>query len=403
MPVELPESEPPEVAPSPPRAIVWLGLLVVFMAAGVALALLTWPKGEPTNTAWFWVRLLGLPALTWCVAYGLRLHYYDQETERLQAEREVCEEDRAKALQFASEPLAVLGCAYLTGPGCGDVANSIAGGKLVLSAQTTQGGTDAVRHTALELQEDQAMPGGRYRACFTALLEQIAGAVEAVPNGVPFSVCLHLPSDVDQPALQNTWQSCWVGKGLRPAKAKLLAGEMGLMALDEWLDIRGGPALERVTLFVSAQLHDSPQQGSAETVVAMLLAWAPLAERSGLKARTMLHRPVESQSSGLESALSKVLLWGKATAGEVKHLWQAALLHEDKDALLQVASEIKLGFSQTDQLSGVHDIDAALGDSGVCAGWLAVALGIEHSQQTKVPQLAAWREGRLRLAIVQPS
>lgn len=398
MPAELPELEPPEVAPNPPRAIVWLGLFVVVMLAGVIIGLLTWPKIEPTDTVWFWVRLLMLPALAWSVMFGLRRHYYDEETDRLQAEREVREEDRNKALLFASEPLAVLGCAYVAAPGSADVASRIAKGERSLNAGTSLAGIDAVRHTALKLKEDDEVPG-RYRDCFNSLLERIAGAVAAVPDRMPFSVRLHLPADVDQVGLLNMWQSCWAGKHLRPVKAKALAVDQGLMALDEWLDIRGGPSLERATLFVSVQLHDNPPQMSAEAAVGVLLAWAPLAERCELKTQAMLHRPLELRTTGLDAALSKVLLWGKTTPAEVSDLWQAGLSGTDKGALLQAASDTKLGVAQTARFSGVHDIDLAIGHSGVCAGWLAVALGIEHAVQSGAPQLMAWREGSLRLAV----
>lgn len=272
MPVELPDGEPPEAAPAPPLAIVWLALFVAFMLAGVVSTLLTWPKTEPTGSAWFWMRLLGLPALAWCVAFGLRLHYYDEESERRRAEKEARQEDRDKALLFASEPLAVVGCAYLSAPGSEDLASKIAEGGPALKAQTSRAGSNAVRHTALDLLEDKNMPG-RYRACFRELLNQVADAVTAVPRNVPLDVRLHLPADADRESLLDTWHACWGARDLRPVNATLLSSERGLMALDEWLDIRGGLSLEKFTLFVSIQLHDTPPQNSAEAAVALLLGW----------------------------------------------------------------------------------------------------------------------------------
>ncbi|GAU05093.1 hypothetical protein BSLA_02r3163 [Burkholderia stabilis] len=398
--MELPELDPPGAAPKPPRAIVWMGLFVVVMVAGAAVVLLTWPKDEPTNTPWFWVRLLGLPALMWCVMFGLRQHYCDEQMQRLQAERDVRAADREKALQFAREPLAVLGSVYLAAPGSTGVSVRMAAGELALSARTSTAGIDAIRHTALELNGNQEMPG-RYRACFNALLEQISGAVMTVPTKVPLSVCLLLPADVDQNDLLDTWQSCWVAKDLRPAPTTLLSADPGVMILDEWLDIRGGPALERATLYVSAQLHDSPTQSSAEAAVGVLLAWAPLTERYGLKARALLHRPVEIGASGLDAALFKVLQWSETTAAEINDLWQAGLPGQDARALLQAASDTKLGVSQTNGLSGVHDIDRAIGHPGVCAGWLDIAFGIEHAARTGAPQLMAWHEGALRFAVAR--
>ncbi|WP_304589974.1 hypothetical protein [Burkholderia anthina] len=400
MPVELPELDPPDAEPKPLHPIAWMILFVVVMVAGGAVALLTWPKDEPTDISWFWVRLLGLPALTWCAIFGLRLHYYDQACQRRQAEREVRAADREKRLRFAREPLAVLDYAYVTAPGGADVARKIAGSELALSARTTLAGVDAIRHTALELTEDPEAPG-RYRTCFNALLDKLSDAVAAVPSEVPLIVRLHLPDDVNREHLLQTWQSCWAAKNARSVSAELLRVEQGAMFLDEWLDICDGPALERATLLVSVQLHDDPIPSSAEAAVGMLLAWAPLAERYGLETRALLHRPVETDASGPDAALSNALLWGETTADEISDLWQAGLSATDKRALLQAASDMKLGISQTAGLSGVHDIDLAIGHPGVCGGWLDIVLGIEHAVHTGTPQLTAWHERSLRFAVAR--
>jgi hypothetical protein len=175
------------------------------------------------------------------------------------------------------------------------------------------------------------------------------------------------------------------------------------MALDGWLDIRGGPELEKFTLFVSVQLHHKPPPNSAEAAVALLLGWAPLAERRGFKPLALLHRPVEVDAMVLSAAVPLALLWGKAEASQLNDLWQAGLKGKDKSALVQAASDLSLGISQSDELSGIHDIDVAMGDPGVAAGWLALVLAVEHAAMTGKPQLMATREGALRLAITQPA
>ena len=132
----------------------------------------------------------------------------------------------------------------------------------------------------------------------------------------------------------------------------------------------------------------------------------PLVKREGtdlwaLTTRALLHRPVDASGPGMDTALSRVLLWGDATAAEISDLWQAGMAGQDKRALLQAASNTKLGVSQTAGLSGVHDVDLAIGHPGVCAGWLSIALGIEHAAQTGAPQLMAWHEGSLRFAVAR--
>ena len=135
----------------------------------------------------------------------------------------------------------------------------------------------------------------------------------------------------------------------------------------------------------------------------MLLAWAPLADRYALKTQAWFHRPVEAGAAPLNGGLSKALVWGKTTAIEVDDLWQAGLSQSDKRALLQAASDTKLAVSQIEGFKGLHDVDRAIGNPGICAGWLAIALGAEHAAQTSRPQLIAWHEGALRLAVIRAS
>ncbi|WP_231337662.1 hypothetical protein [Paraburkholderia sprentiae] len=380
---------------------MWLALFVVFMLAGIVGTLLTWPKTEPTGTPWFWVQLLVLPTLAWTLAFGLRLHYYDEEIARLKAEHEVLQEDRGKAIRFASEPLAVMGLSYLCGAGASDVASKIAQGETALAAQTSPEGKDGKRQTSLSLIDNEDGMG-RYGPCFESLLNRIRPAITALPQDVALDVRLHLPeSDAGEPCLQ-AWCRSWSQADLRRAPATLLSTDLGLMALDAWLDIKGGPSLERFVLFVSVQVHDSPPENSAEAAVALLLGWAPLAERRGLRSMAMLHRPLVVGTDPIDDVVQLALLWGKTAPEKVNDLWQAGLYGADKGELLQMASDTKLGLSQTAELAGVHDIDTALGNPGVCAGWLAAAFAIEHAAQTRAPQFMAWREGSLRLAVAQP-
>ncbi len=401
MPVILPpepgaDSDPPR----PPNAIVWIGLFAVFMVGGVVIGLLTWPKTDPTNTPWFWIRLLVLPAIAFGLSFGLRLLYYEQELERLQAEDEARLRDREKAIRFASEPLAVLGCAYLSGVGSANLASKIVQGDSALEAQTAASGAEGVRHTALESIHGETQ-AKRYRACFDELIAMMRPKIEALPHDVPMDVRVHIPNGPECDVQLEAWSESWRQAMPRRAKSTLLPVEQGLMALDEWLDIKGGHSLEKLTLFVSVQLHDTPPPGSGEAAVAVLLGWAPLAARRGLDATAMLHRPVETPIDDLPEALVKAALWGKAAVQNVKDLWEAGLDSEDGSALLDAASAMKLGATGGSGFEGLHDIDAAVGHPGVCAGWLAVAAAIERGAQVGSAQSIAWREGTLRLAVIQ--
>ncbi|WP_250516514.1 hypothetical protein [Caballeronia sp. INDeC2] len=402
MPVVLPAAESPEFRPRPANPFVWLGLLLVIMVAGVVITLVTWPKGEPTGTLEFWVSLLARPALVWGIALGLRLVYFDQESERLDAVNEVLRGERNKALQYASEPLAAIACAYLTGAGDSGLVANILQGASVLEARTSLDGREGIRHSALDLVSDEENPC-RYRVCFGRLIASMERTVRGLPLDVPFGVRLQLPADVDRETLRQTWQTCWDEKSMRRCEAKLVPNEQGIMALDEWLDHCGGPVLEKVLLFVAVQLHDVPPKNSAEAASAVLVGWPQLLSRREIAYLGVLHRPVQGQRDDLKSCVSTALQWGRTTAAEVGDLWQAGLEKDDKGAVNQTMSDLKAGVSSGSDLGGVHDIDLALGQPGYASGWLALALSLEHATKTEKPQLAAWREGALHFAVVQPT
>ncbi|WP_176058215.1 hypothetical protein [Paraburkholderia sp. BCC1876] len=404
MPVDLPIASSTDTLPESPRVIVWVGLFALVMLAGAECTLLTWPKSEPTGSSWFWTKLLVLPALGFFVAFGLRLFYYEQESDRVRAEEETLKDDQAKARLLGSEPLAVLECRYLSALKDGRAANETASTHPILSAQVPHSGGTAVRHTALKLGEARTLLE-RYRACFLEILDGVGPAICALPRDLPFNVCLALaanPESPEQDDLSAIWQDCWRESGLRPAKASRLAAEQGLMSLDEWLDSRGGAALEKITLYVSAQLHVTPPHNSAEAAVALLLGWPPLLERRGLKPLAMLHRPVKAEPGALDDAILKALFWGQSASTEIGDLWQADLAADDKPAILQSASALSLGVSKTGDLSSLHDIDITLGHAGAAAGWLAVAFAIEHVARVHTPQLIVHRAGSLQLVVVNP-
>lgn len=400
MPVELPTPQRDTTPPAPPKSIVWLGWFVAIMLAGVISTLLTWPKGEPTNTVWFGLRLLVFPALAWCLLFGLRWLYHEQETARLQAEEDALAEDSAKAVQFAQEPLMVLDVGYLCAMGHGDAAAQIVNGESELQSRDTFSGETSVRHTALDV--DGLTQEERFQSCFTALIRQLSTSLAQIPRRVPFAVYLQWPSDASHDPLLDLWKKSWHAAGYRSVKTILLREEQGIMALDEWLDIRGGPELEKVALFVAVQMHETPGANSAEAAIALLLGWAPLVERKGLTSLALLHRPVEDTSDNVNETVSRAILWGNTEADNVEHLWQAGLTRADQSALMQASSDLSLGLSSKDASGGIHDIDAAIGDAGVAAAWLAMALAIEHASQTRRPQLVASRQNTRRAAVIQP-
>lgn len=401
MPVELPTLPWRGDKHVPPHALVWACAFLLCMLAGAGITLFAWPANEPTNTAWFWICLLAFPALAWCVAFGLRMHFYEEHVEERRADEEVRQADEKLAIQFASEPLAVTGYAYLSAQGSINVASRIASGEKILQSRTPRSGIESIRHTALVLAGDDEVVPLRYRSAFMELLGLCAEAIKSVPADIPLSVYLQVPSHVDQTVLLDAWTACWEECEFRPADASLCNSDQGLMLIDEWLDYRGGRELEKFALVVAVQLNETPPPGGAEAAVAVLLGWAPLVARRGLNPRAMLHRPVDTASTTINEAMTKALRWGDSPASDFADLWFARLNDHDSSAVLKATSDLGLGLSKKQGLAGNHNIDAALGDGGVAAGLFSIALAIDHVQQVGSAQLVAWRENSLRLAVVR--
>jgi hypothetical protein len=411
MPVELPPPASDKERPPSPNMIVWLAIFIAFMLIGIAVTLLTWPKNHSTGTLLFWLRLLAFPAVAWGIVFGLRLHFHDEEHNRRDAEDEMRQADREEAILFGSEPLAVLGSAYRCAMGTEGVAARILQNESVLAIRQSRSGTATTRHTSLDIQSDAGHDPKNYaermRAIFFLLLDDLAAALQALPSKIPFDVRLQLPAespaDIGRESMLGIWRTCWSERNGRLTETTLLSVDEGLMCLDAWLDFSGGPALEKITLIVAVQLHEKPPENSAEAAVAILLGWAPLAERNDLSVEAMLHRPVAAGPAALNDAFLLSLLWGRTDTSAVKHVWQTGLLPDEKPALLKTLPDSASDPTSSDRPIRQHDLDIALGYPGTAASWLAVALATENALQSNTPQLIAVRESGLRLAVIQPA
>jgi len=403
MPVKLPCPAPAITPPSPPRIVAWLGLLLALLLLAMLLGsilwnVFTWPKNDPG----FWRHVLGAPFLGWCLLVGFRLYLHEVDVSRLTTREEARRREFDEAVAFGAEPLAVLGAVYLCAMQSGGASGRIVKRESVLRAHAPKPRLPPIRHSRLPLAEG-AEPSRRHLEVFEALLSELGEPLRALPHSVPLDVKLHVPGDADPAHLLDAWKAGWANLGLRKVKTTLVPASEGLMRLDSWLDEHGGPTLEKFSLFVAIQLYVEPPENSAEAAVALLLGWAPLAERHGLPSIAMLHRPLAGETAEIASVIKTAALFGRAKPEELWHLWQSGLSKADKAALLKSGSDVALGAAQTDELAGVHDIDAALGHSGVAAPWLSTALAVENAGQSGEPQLIVCREDALRLAVVHPA
>jgi len=401
MPVELPPSHEEQTPPSPPNVFIWGGVVVLLAALGMALSIVTWPHGKSTADPWFWVQTAVLPVTFAGFVFGLRWLYYGQQVSVYEAEEETAAADRAEAIRFGREPLAVVGFAYLTAMGNWNVGARIAKGERALRSQLSPTTGVTLRRTQLDLL-DGTDGFARFELCLSELMRGTRTMIQSVPPNTPLDVYLQVPDGLGDEAVRDAWHACTKAVGITLAEPLRLTKEDGLMAADEWLDIQGGPSLEKFALFVAVQTADEASSNSSDAAVAMLMTWAPLAERMRVDIAAKLHRPVDVPGELTVDEVSESLLWGNAEAKDVCDLWQTGLVEDDEDVLSKAASDLALALVEADEPAGRHDIDAALGSAGEAAGWLAVALATEQACKTGKPQLVCTRQGSIRMAVVRP-
>ncbi|MCP3723241.1 hypothetical protein M3I53_08855 [Paraburkholderia sp. CNPSo 3272] len=375
---------------------------MLLAALGMALSIATWSHGKSTSDPWFWVRTFVLPLMSAGFVFGLRWLFYGQQVSLHEADEETDAADRAKAIRFGQEPLAVLGLAYLTAMGSGNVGARIAGCERALRSQQSPTTGITLRRTHLDIL-DGTDGFARFQLCLFEVMRGVHSVIQRVPSNMLLDVYLQVPETLSGEEVQEAWRACTKAIGITLAEPLRLTKEDGLMAIDEWLDIHGGPSLERFALFIAVQASGDASPNDSEAAVAVLMAWSPLAERMHLDVIAKLHRPVDVQEELTVDEVSKSLLWGNTEAREVLDMWQAGLSEGDDDVLSKAASDLELALVEADEPTGFHDIDAALGNTGEAASWLAIALAAEQASEAGTPQLVCTRQGTIRMAMVRPA
>ncbi|MBB3259389.1 hypothetical protein F4827_004264 [Paraburkholderia bannensis] len=375
---------------------------MLLAALGMALSIATWPHGKSTSDPWFWVRSVVLPAMFAGFVFGLRWLFYGQQVSLHEADEETDARDRAEAIRFGREHLAIIGLDYLTAMGNGNVSARIVGGERALRSQQSPTTGTTLRRTQLDIL-DGTDGIARFNLCLTEVMRGIRSVIQAAPSNIPLDVYIQIPGSISDDEVLSAWQACTKAVGVTLAEPLRLTKEDGLMTIDEWLDIRGGPLLEKLALFVAVQASGEAAPGNSEAAAAMVMAWSSLAERMHLDVVAKLHRPVDVLEELAVDDMSKTLLWGNTEAKEVLDMWQAGLSEADDDVLSKATSDLGLALVEADEPAGVHDIDAALGNTGEAAGWLAIALAAERASEAGTPQLVCTRQGTIRMAVVRPA
>lgn len=407
MPIDFARVPPLVVVPGPPRVstLLWAMLLIVVMCLGSSLAIFLWPAGRPADTAWFWLCVLGYPALVWVFLLCSYLGYSYARRSGAMAHNvtSACEEEKCHRL--ASKPLVILGhgWCYSAYDKENSVEHLVTGGvRMFPRPSRAVPGLDVnarwleipgmTFHAGNELTEH-----ARHLAVCDWLAERLVGCVSAGLAALPARTALHVDL-----TLQSTVNLSHVHirlQDLLRAEAPMLrltvnAGNdpLSLFETDAWhdrLDPRDAQMLVAIGLrnAVSERLQD----GAAEAGIALLLA-RPGVARSAATDVLHLHRPAIGPAGDVGKTLGLAARWGWTESRRLTTVWASGLAEKLARA---VRSSIPSG-GQTQWV----DLEATVGNCAGAGGWLATALAAEHARHTGEAQLVLTQEGDDMIALV---
>jgi hypothetical protein len=383
--------------PRPPSRVVWLALFAAFIVAGIVLTLTLWPKANSTRTWTFWAWMLAVPVLLYGIALACRLHLL-YEMPALQAQ--AFNDERKKAIdhniEFAQRPLALLGSAYLTAMGTRDVATRVACGEQVLAAQPTSTSAEVKRHTMLARSPSDSLEDA-LKHMFDLMLTALVPSLRYVAAEEKIAVWLFPADQATAEHAEAAWAQASNRLAHRFSRASQAYASKSLMTLDRWLDSSPHRTTVHYALLLAVERHDRVADASGEAVVALLLSDVlPNKNLPSDNTTVLVHRPVVNPACPEWTPLATAIQWGGRTPEHISTIWRSGLAARSFDQIVDEYAHLQSGSPPTlpvAPLPAVADVDAAIGDTGVAAPWLGLALAAEHATRTGMPQLVASAAG----------
>ncbi|KVU93423.1 hypothetical protein WK76_00040 [Burkholderia ubonensis] len=396
----LPPEEP--VPDNPPSRLFWTVLFFLIAIVGVFAVLLLWPKGDPTQTPWFWTCVTVYPF--GLAAFVVLRRYSVYEGHRLDAIawNEARKDYVNGVFDGASRPLAVLAatCRF-SSDAKDDEFGKLMDGSVKLEPKTPPKPDAPPVHARWFEKPDADENGIRFKHdderqrsvlewAFSMVTDTVADAVRSLSTELRLKVQLVLPDIANTDEALAIWNRQWAKSNFRPAQARVLVESPDLMYADVWLDRVNQRLDEEARLIVCVRLNGIhqvlPPDGSAEAVVAMLLAPEAVYRSFKLAPLAMLHRPNGTEDCSIDDALARTLQWGRVQAVEIKRIWQGGLDVSEINAATRAVVKAGIG-------AKVANIDYMVGHAGSAAPWFAVACAASAAVQDGAPQLVATTTG----------
>ncbi|WP_414441877.1 hypothetical protein [Burkholderia sp. 22PA0106] len=389
---------PPEapVPDTPPSTLVWTIVFFVLATAGVFAVLLFWPKDEPAQTPWFWICVTVYPF--GLAAFVVLRRYSAYEGRRLDAIawNQARHDHMNNVFDEASRPIAVLATACrFSSDASDDHFDKVMYGSVKLEPQALPKPDappvnarwfekpDANENHIRFTQDDERRPYVLAWA-FSAVMDALAESLHSLPVELKLKVELVLPGMTNPDEVQAIWNQQWNKSNFRPVPVKIFDAPPDLMHVDAWLDRIDPKRDEEARLIACVRLNDIyqalPPDGSAEAVVAMLLAPEAACRSFKLAPLAMLHRPNGVAHCPIDDALARALQWGRVDATEVKRVWRGGLDTATGNEVTKALVKAGIG-------AKLANVDHTVGHAGVAAPWLVAAYAACAAARDGAPQL----------------
>ncbi|WP_413184883.1 hypothetical protein [Paraburkholderia sacchari] len=388
----LPPEEP--VPDNPPSRLFWTVAFFLIATVGVFAVLLLWPKGESTQTLWFWTCLTVYPFGV--AAFVVLRRYSVYAGRRLDA---IAWNDARKdyvngVFHQAGRPLAVLAATFrFSFVAKEDDFGKLLDGSVKLEPRLApKPDAPPVSARWFEVLDIDGIPHkwdlGRQRHVLAwalgTVIDMVGDAVRSLPLELKLKVQLVLPGIENVDDALTVWNRQWALANIRVAQNGVLTEAPDLMYVDTWLERSNEGLDEEARLLVCVKLnaiHGAlPPDRSAEAVVAILLTPEAVSRRFNLSPVSMLHRPNGTRDCSIDDALARAMRWGCTQPAEVRRSWLGGVDTANASAITKAV--VKAGVDATPE-----NIDYMIGHAGEVAPWLAVACAASAASIDRAPQL----------------
>lgn len=375
---KLPPEEP--VPDKPPSRFFWTVVFFIISVIGVFAVVFLWPEGEPTRTPWFLTCITVYPFGIAAFVVLRRYSVYEGRRFDAIAWNEARDDHLAEVFERESRPLAVLAATYrFSSDANEDEFRRLLDGSIKLEPRTVPRPDMPPVSTRWFEKPDADANGNRFICdrerqrhvaawAFRAAIDGVAQAVSSLPSDVRLGVHLLLPDALKTKEVLAAWDEQWEKSNLRQADVDVLPGCPDLMYVDTWLDEINRNANQEVRLLVCVRLNlvhqATPPDGSAESVVAILITPDALRRTFALASIALLHRPNGTNDCAKEVALDRALRWGRVEPAAIKRVWQGGLN-------AGTANDVGAAMVKTGITAKPANIDYMVGDAGEIAPWLA--------------------------------